>query len=522
METRIFFLTLGLAFLVRAWPRLLQPDAIASDSYFHLSIARTIKENKHRIPDRLPRVITYSRLTYPFLFHWLFALLPFRSFLWAERYLSAGIDVMMLAVSFLIAKKYLAAAGFSDSLAIANWTLLLLALGPALLAVNRGPRSYHATPRTPGQLFFLVFMGTQLLYAVDPRIGYLLISGSAVALISLMSKFTNQAVVFMSLGLFLTGDFTPLLTALGGYAGAIVVAGEKVIHILRGQIKYSLFYFSHLRKVNLDPAHIRLLDYLAHIKEIGVSPKRAAIWFYQENFFWHRFIRNFPWLPLILIPVFSGAWPPEAGLATLYQWIFVSVALAAATAIKPLLFLGEADRYAEHTVFPQILLLVILYAGAGTYYLLPVLLLYEIVAYLVNVKIFTTTYQYWVSVKKEFVPLIARNDSAGARFFCIGELFWPALYASQRIQLLSSPGNVDLRHIPAAYLRDIMGNFPYPGIPIEELHKKYGVVYFAGSDDTFRAYASILRDDVFSSQRVTVVDREGSFVIFRLNPAFQR
>ena len=67
------------AFAVRAVPRLTRPHALDSDSYFHLCCARAIRENRLRLPARLPGVVLGHEYTYPFLYHWLLAALPERA-----------------------------------------------------------------------------------------------------------------------------------------------------------------------------------------------------------------------------------------------------------------------------------------------------------------------------------------------------------------------------------------------------------------------------------------------------------
>ena len=85
---------LAATFAVRWWPRLKLPHAIGSDAYFHLLMARTIRENGHRIPSEVPRVLVCRPYTYPYLFHWLLSFVPDRCLMAAERIVSPMLDTV--------------------------------------------------------------------------------------------------------------------------------------------------------------------------------------------------------------------------------------------------------------------------------------------------------------------------------------------------------------------------------------------------------------------------------------------
>ena len=103
-------------------------------------------------------------------------------------------------------------------------------------------------PRTLGQLFFLVYVGAGILFQITHLWVWVALSSVAVAALSITTKFGNQAVVFVSIGLALAGYWVPLATALGGYVLSATVTRGKSIRVLRGQINHSIFYFKHLQK----------------------------------------------------------------------------------------------------------------------------------------------------------------------------------------------------------------------------------------------------------------------------------
>src|SRR5688572_31691545 len=87
-------------FLLRAVPRLRLPDVYVSDTYYHLLCARLIRENRFRLPERLPLVPLGHQHTYPFPYHYLLALLPFRPRLWLEPSPGALADTASLGVIY--------------------------------------------------------------------------------------------------------------------------------------------------------------------------------------------------------------------------------------------------------------------------------------------------------------------------------------------------------------------------------------------------------------------------------------
>src|SRR6188768_3747478 len=128
---------LGLvAFAARALPRLSRPHAIESDSYFHLFCAGAIRESGFRLPKRLPQVVLPHEYTYPFLFHYLLALLPAGARLKAERISSALFDTAALAaVAWFSAWLYRTQAWDMDPRA-PLLVAALFALSPALLRIG--------------------------------------------------------------------------------------------------------------------------------------------------------------------------------------------------------------------------------------------------------------------------------------------------------------------------------------------------------------------------------------------------
>ena len=131
-------LILCLAFALRVLPRLILRNSISSDTYFHLSMARVIRDNHHHIPKAIPRIILPHRYTYPYLYHWLLSFFSERNRLHFERISSAIVDTLYVLFTYVFSKKILHAAGLTEhGENIALWTAVLVAVSPALLAVYR-------------------------------------------------------------------------------------------------------------------------------------------------------------------------------------------------------------------------------------------------------------------------------------------------------------------------------------------------------------------------------------------------
>ena len=529
----LILLVLCSAFVLRVLPRLILKNAICSDAYFHLSMARAIRDNGHRIPDTIPRVILPHRYAYPYLYHWLVSFLSEKNRLRFERISGAAIDTLYVFVSYLFVNWMLSEAGFSEyGETMALWTAFLVAIAPGLLRVGTGPRAYHGSPRPLGQLLFLIYMCSFVLFSLSHNGRWLLLSFLAAVLIVITSKFTNQVAVFFGLLLCLMGNFVPLVTFVTGFLFAGIITNGRAFRVVRTQVEYSIFYFKHLQKRYLYPGVRNMVAYLGSLgsclKSMVYFTKtvfrdrsgidhliRGLVWLFTETYWPHLILSSFP--QVVIIIIFSISWhectniaPGVSSLGALFgPWIVVSFAWMIITSLKPFLFLGEAVRYVENTVMPQILLLTIFAFALNKPWTLRVIFIYSLISYVMYVKIYYDSHKMEKNIFDNFLPMLSKIDQPGTRIFGIGTIFWALLYGTHRADILCPMSGMDIRD-----RKVVSGNYPLPGVKIRELVDKYQIEFLVGSELSIEHYEKVLDDTVFSQGEFVLVDSRDVFRIY--------
>jgi hypothetical protein len=459
--------------------------------------------------------------TYPYLFHWLWSLAPERLIWVVEQYSSALIDALLVMVSYLLTRQLLPAFGWNDETrTVATWTSLLLSFSPALLSAAGGPRAYHGTPRTLTQLLFLAFMGALLLYAGEPHPRYLLAASAAVVPLAIASKFGNQALVFISAWLLVAGYWSPALAAAAGYLAAALITRGRVLEVLRGQWRHSAFYARHLQARYLHSGHVTLRQYARDLGTALRGPRALAEWLVSSRFHPHQIACAFPHLPGCLLLAWQhwadGGLPgiPAALAHVLASWSAAALLVTVAISFRPLLFLGEPERYLEISLFPQVLLFVLL--SCTLPWVAGLALVYSLASYALAMQSFRRTFAPWCRVKQDLLPLVTRNDGEGRKFYGVGTLFWPLLFGTDKAQVMCYSGNLDEGQVSPADWDLAFGNFPLPGRPMGEVVDRFGITHLVGSVESLAAYGKMFGDGFFSSPRARLIDRQGEFLVYEV------
>ena len=374
----------------RSFPRWLVRRGALSllfhDTWFHLLYAEEIAANGHRVPRRIGGFLLSTHVAYPPAMHWLLSFFPRR---WRERVepLLGGLwDGLAAAALCGVAVGGIpGGTGGRGALAV-----LLFLVTPAMLGAGWGPRALHGTPRVFGQMLFSLSAFGFLMYQTTGAWGWLAAAAGVGSLIFVSSLFSVQAFVFLNLLVALgLRSWVPVGLVLASLAMSLVWFKGYSLHLLRSQIRILAAMERSLRRGQFDDVDIQ----------------RRNRW--QEMFRWPLYVLTDPrkarqqakkqntWLILLLqTPLVAGCFllgGPTGGFATgplsvagLYVW--AGLAVFVLTSLRPLLFLGEAERYVEHVV--PLLCLTMAFSvasapgGAGIW--IPALLLaYSLGAYLV-------------------------------------------------------------------------------------------------------------------------------------------
>jgi hypothetical protein len=350
----------ALTVVSRVVPRLLRPDAMSADAYYHLLAAQRIRENGFRLPERLRGLFFPGPYDYPPLFHVLLAMVPARMIARAERVVSVVIDALYVALCYAFVRYALVVGYEVDASVAARRALLLaslLALSPALLYVGRGPRTYNANPRILAELLFGGVMAATFVWAMDGGVLALLAAGVLAGVLLLSSKFGAQVVVaFLPLLALATRRADLLVVPASGLLAAVLVSRGHYLRVLRGHVGH-LTLFGRLGNERGSPRADR-----SEWREFGRllgSLATPSAWYRLlcVNSIGSFLVRN---PQLVLVALVAPAIAASTATSLLLAWIAVSLVVFLAISLRPLLFLGEAERYVAYSVPAQLAVL-----GAG-------------------------------------------------------------------------------------------------------------------------------------------------------------
>jgi hypothetical protein len=180
-----------------------------------------------------------------------------------------------------------------------------------------------------------------------------------------------------------------------------------------------------------------------------------------------------------------------------------------------LAFLGEAERYAEHTVSFQALAVVVVADAAGLSWLKIALLVYSALAYAVSVRTYVEINAPASGLRQRMAELVAPIDRDGTRIFWLGHLFWPLWFSTRKASILVHGANFDERQLDKERWFEVFGNLPYPGVPIHQIVGRYKLDYIVATPAFVTHYENLLADPAFSDGRFSEMARAGDLVLYR-------
>jgi hypothetical protein len=451
--------TVGLG--TRAFPRILCKEARGMDAYYHLLAARRIRKRGFRYPHDLEEFLMPGIYDYPPFFHYLLAVFPESWHPEIERWSSAVCDALHGIIVYLFSFYFLNEAGFPRNPASsALWVSFLFLLSPSLTYIGSGPRAYQGTPRTLGELFFTLCMMCSAVHFFQGKVGFLLVAGLFGALILLTSKFGLQVFVFFYLAflVFLRGS-TWIAVLLLAFFTAWLFSWGHYKDVFLGHIEHCEYYRKAISKrFYLVSAKNRWAGLKTVVHEWKRAPLEAARILLMDNTYVLFLVKN-PQLVYLLVLLFAAGYTYHAVSGLLFTWIGAGVLAFFLTSLRPFLFLGEADRYLEYILFPQMLLISLSGSAFPFFYWLAG---YEILLY----GLFVAGFIYGYSQKEKDVPMF-REMIAFIRSDRSIHSILP-IYLNDANQLAYESGR-GIAHFP--------GNFRERFFPIQEFLFFYETVY---------------------------------------------
>lgn len=490
----MIFLIFAFTFFSRALPRILYPRAVAADAYFHMYMAKKIRENKYSIPNKVPRAMLPNYYDYPFLYHLFLSIFPTRLIPTAERYTSAIFDTLYIALTYIFSLLYIPIVDPDiPTHSTALWIAAITSISPIFLKVGSGPSSFNGSPRPLGRLLVLIFLAATLLYPHYPnyQIELFVLGMLAVLTTAASSKFGIQFLVFGSTTALLFGQYLPILWVGAGLCVA-VFPRLKILKIINGSINHSKFYYKYIQEKYLWPTQRNFRKYTLSLKNSYKNPSTFITWVFTERFTPHILFTIFINIPLSAVLIASQ--PNPSFIYNVILWLVIGLILMILTTMKKFMFLGEPERYLEYTHFLQMFIFGYLCIKHDYASILWTYLAYSFLVYLLFIRIFSEQFSYWINVNQVLIKNLKKIDKATNVIYYLGNLWWPVLYGTEKAQILCNGGNIHESEFPPELFEEVQGNNPFPGVPLQKIIEKYHVTHVVMDYHNLERYKRVLKD----------------------------
>jgi len=499
------WLILLIAFILRIIPRLISKNSWNYDTYFHMAISRIIKKHNYKIPKDKGRFSLDDNMDYPWLFHWLFSFVPDKNIYLAEKISSAIIDVIHIALAMLISHKLFINLDMQN----ANghlWVGFLMAISPSFLRIGMGPRAYNATPRVLSQLLLFIFFVSLAFFYQEGSTTWLIIGLICSVLINISSIFGFQFIWFISIILALFGFYEALVLTIIGLMISFLIFGNKVYIVIRGNVLSMKYYYSTLAKnyVGLIEQKACISCYFKRFKQNFLTTKMLN-WFMMDQYPLHILIF---FMPQALIVLFYQDYLSQDS-DFLFIVFLSSFILFLLVLIPKLVFIGEAERYLEHTLFIQIFLFVEIFANLNNTVLI-IISIWYMICYTQYIRLYL---KYYKNIKVPY-KLIEQIDKEENIIYPLGQYSWILLYNLKKAKICYYSTSWTNSKVSQEDLHLITGNYPYPGTNLRVLKQKFGITHILTNELAMQNYKNFIKNT--QNDNLEFIDKEDNCMIYKI------
>ena len=268
-----------------------------------------------------------------------------------------------------------------------------------------------------------------------------------------------------------------------------------------------------MQQLNLAPFFPPLKVYLRQLASVGyhLVIRRNLDWplrwhAAEGNHFVHMFLFFYPQVLVALSVWFDQPGPWQR---LLLVWLTAATVCYVLTRLRPLLFLGESERYLEYAMLPALYLTVEKLWGSPRLWALAIWF---------GVNTFIVLIAYVVQARKQHRQAIALqrgyealDDLPEGTVLPLGHWNWPLL-ANTRHPIVHAFG-FDENYVPLAEFRVLRGKFPFPG-DLSEVVRRYDVKYIVADRGTVDHYLEHVTDDAGELERLATRVYDDQLVVF--------
>ena len=474
-------------FVFRAYPRVKQKYAIASDTFSHLKVADEIRKNKFKIFYELKSSVIKIVYSYPYLYHWLLALFPTPARLWAERFTGAFFDTLNVAIIYFFTSWYLNFHQLNYPY-LTLWICFLYSISPALLRFNGGPRSFNGSPRIMAQTLYLMHVFAYYYYFETGSYTLLFVSIFFGGLLLIGSTFGTQVLLFFSVifgFLFHTNYFLVLLASL---LFILIFSFGKVIRILKGHFAHA--HFLAVRVSQQSPWQNKFSGYVKNMKEflnciLKFQFKRAVPYFHDENYPIHNIIFYYPSFFILLKLSYFNEYK------FLYLCILAAVAVYIFTSFKRFKFLGEPVRYLDYVLVPSYILTYIFLYDNAALWVFYGFVLYALLSSVYFMQQFLKLLPHINSDYPELKKCFnAMDNMEPGNLFAFNSKGHVAYYFTNHPLVSNLIGNLDVNLFSKEDSDLMLENHPMPSKDFDKIVSRFQVKYIVLSRNELTTYTT--------------------------------
>lgn len=477
--TLLIIISAALIFLSRIIPRLANPNALTSDSFFHVQLMHAVKAERTICPKSLKQYILPHRNLYPPLYHALMAIAPLKLASTFERF-SGGIfetlNYLVTVVFSLIYLSELEHIEFREEYVILIGAFFLVS--PFVYSSISGPRSFNGSPRLLGQLFFSIFLWSALIYTVNQFWVYPLLSALSICFIVLSSRFAMQNLI-LSVPCLIYLDFIYIFFVVTGIILSGLLTKFISFKIIRSNVAHSYRYFLAQKDILWG----RYVSEYSWLKQAGgiLLLQRDIVKFikhltYSKSAFSWILIRFSYYLLIAIGLIQTGSVSLIEQFPSLFTILIFGGFLFLVMRLKYLLFLGESERYLEYYFGFAVAFCSILIVEFELY---NTFLIWVIISLVISSVFYREAFEVLKTYTKHNNE-ICQFQNAGIKdkivFPLEHHLCKDISYFSQCKTLAYSPGGVDFELVSKDEMEFIYHNGSnYASANLEQVCKKYDV-----------------------------------------------
>lgn len=498
MVTAALIFILILAFVLRSIPRIILPYGIASDSYFHLYLTKSIIQHRMHCPKKDERFLLNTLCTYPYLHHYFLALFGQKKILTGERYSSQFYDTINTLLVFVLTN--LSTSEFFLLNSAGLIPAFIYAISPVFFRFGDEPRVYNGSSRVMAQTIYLLHIaGLLLLQSNSIWTGSIIILITA-AMIFNTTKFGIQ--VLLLFGIFFSVlNYWYGILVVGGFLLSVIISVGRTYKVLEIHIQHLIFLFK-------SKLYYRKFSPKTDLKKFLSTMNRQVSFLVKFNFraFLNDFFLNLDPIHNLIVGfhvillstlTFSTQKNP-----VLFYFILGSLFAFLLTKLPRFRFLGKAERYLEFALAPAIIL--VFNRDWNSPLMIALLLLYiifcicGIIIYELDfIKKYRGENDEFIKISEAF-KLFNSTNTRGI-VWTLNQHFHKPIFFTDFPILGYYAGTINKQKSTQKELDDMMQNYPYPSYDLMRIVEEYNIRYIITLKINLSNYLKLaqITDDFF-------------------------